>query len=48
MGGHSRDALPDTLLLSAGPGFGSQSRPVFPLALAVLEAPTNEEPKELN
>lgn len=45
MGGHSRDALPDTLLLSAGPGFGSQSRPVFPLALAVLEAPTNEEPK---
>lgn len=31
MGRHSHDALPDTLLLSAGPGFGSQSKPVFPV-----------------
>lgn len=45
---HSHDALPDTLLLSAGPGFGSQSKPAFPSVQVVREAPANEERKKLD
>lgn len=32
MGQRNHDALPDTVLLSAGPGFGIQSKTLFPLA----------------